>query len=359
MNGNPTISSFELEHHTHTNVLYIDNLISAADRLPHGDPFTYGATPLDRMTTLSQQIDVANTLQEFMSYGLPDEIPGSVKEYVRRTFVKRFHGRAAANEENYTTALKSKDELAKDQRLTAIITRAELGQASPTELLITRSLLGIRSVELACLTHPYGEPERMRILPVMRDAVKQHIELFGGAYQQNPETRYRVKEIIALENDKTNFRDGLLMTRKRTLATLSDGTVIRERSSFVLRTDEDSMLTEADIAALMAVDLKDPLYQDELVKAARLDEIAEILLDTDTFTQAIPISSTIYAYNPTTTAMIQERDEKLSQERRIEFARLWPNLAEAAQKGITLPGPSPYFEQEMDGMFYVGPELHD
>lgn len=359
MNGNPTISTFESEHHTHTSALYIDNILNSADRLPKGDPFTYGATPLDRMTTLSQQIELANTFQEFMSYGLPEEIPAEVKEYVKRTFIKRFHGRAAANEENYTTALKTKDAFAQDMRLTEIITRAELGKASPSELLIVRSLLGIRSVELACLTHPYGEPERMRILPRMRDAVHQHIELFGGSCAPNPETRYRVKEVIGFDGGDASFRNGLLMTRKRTLAELSDGTIIRERSSFLLRTDEHSLVTEADIAALQSVDLSNPAYQDELVKAARLDEIASVLLEMDEFTQAIPISSTIYAYNPMTTQLIYERDARIAEERRIEFARLWPHLAEAAEKGIMLPSPSPSVDEALNGIFYVGPDLED
>jgi len=357
MNKEPTVTTQESGHLTQTNVLYIDNLLAASERIPHGEPLTFGATPLDRIRTLKQQLDLGVSLQAFTMNGLPDDVPLPTIDYVHRTFMKRFHGRSEANEENYMTALHTKEEFTDDPTLLAMIDRGELGHASPTELLIIRQLLGIRSVELACLTHPYGG-DRIKMLPTMREAVREHVEMFGGNYCDEPETRYRVKEVIGLDEGDDSFRNGLLMTRKRTLATLYDGTVIRERSSFVLRTDENSLLTADDIDALKSVDLKSPTHEDQLVTAAHLDEMVSMLLDMDEHSLAIPIATTIYAFNPETAEKIRERDQALLEARRAEFMKQYPMIA-AAMNGARAHAattPDKVFEIEDGGILYVGPK---
>lgn len=334
----------------------LTDLIERSSQLPKGEPYGYGATPLDRMATLGSQRELALTLQGY-TLSIPDDVPLTVADYVHRTFMGRFYGRAEANEENYTTSLRTKEDFADNKAIQAMIARGELGYASPTELLILRDLLGIRSVELACVTHPYGE--RIEMLQEMREVVAQHVRLCQGEYDPNPPTRFRVKEIIGLAEGDASYTNGLLMTRKRTLATLADGTTIRERSSFVLRTDDQSLLNSVDIAALKNVDITQHDYQDKLVEAAHLDEMAVILLKSNLFSQAIPISTTIYAFNEATAQEIHERDHMRLLERRAEFAKQYPVLAAAAAQNYTTPSAEVFDDIEGSGMLYVGPKITD
>lgn len=345
------------EHH-----LFVDNILLRAETLPKGEPETFGATPLDRVATLSQQLELATSLQVYTLKDIPETIPLDIIDYIHRTFLKRFHGRAEANEENYTTSLTSKEAYADSPKLQKMFQNTEVGSASPTEILLTRQLLGIRSAELACLTHPYGS--RIEMLDEMRSAVKTHVEGFGGTYYQNPETRYRVKEIIWNESDQLDTETekqmrGLLMTRKRILGQTLDGTIIRERSSFVLRTDPDGVLSEDERSSLSQVELKSKTWQDDLVKAAHLDEIAALFLEENEYSLAIPISSTIYAYNLETTQLVEEKIIQERAKRREAFARTSPMLAAAAWGGrLSEEGVDLEFGDEANRshIYYVGPE---
>lgn len=355
MNNNPetSIISGGAEHNPVVHHLFVDNILARAEALPKGGPFTYGATPLDRTATFSQQLELATVLRKFTLSDLPEEVPLETIDYIHRTFLERFHGRAEANEENYTTALVPKETYADKPGILSLFEKAELGTASPTEILITRNLRGIRSAELACLTHPYGA--RIEMLDEMRSVVQDHVEGFGGTYYDTPETRYRVKEVVWSEDESEDRMLGLLMTRKRTLGQILDGTIIRERSSFLLRADEGGFLTDKDLEQLESVDLSSKTWQDDLVQVARLDEIAAFLLDNDEHTLAIPISSTIYGYNLDATRQIEERDATEKQHSREKFATEFPNLAKARWDQTEV-------EVEVDGgiqrIHYVGPKLN-
>ena len=319
------------------------------EKLLHGEPLTWGATPLDRVSTLHQQIDLLAELQVYTYCDIPDDIDMEIIDYVHTTFAARFHGRGEANEENYMTAL-NPSEAVFSPEIIEMFKRGELGVASPAELLLTRGLKGIRSVELACLTHPYGERIE-ELLEVMRVAVQEQVEFMGGSYYEEPETRYRVKEIIGYEKGEEKFDKGVLMTRKRTLGLMPDGTIIRERSSFVLRLDDTMPLTDAEREALESVDLSQPDWQDTLVEVGRLDEIADILLKMNEYSLAIPIATTIYAYNPETTRLIEEREARVSTERKTLFAKTHPILA-AAMEGSQNKLRVVEFR---GGMYYSGP----
>jgi hypothetical protein len=317
-------------------------------RLPHGEALTYGPTPLDRVSTLGQQLDLAKELQQHTYRDIPEDVPLEIIDYVHTTFIARFHSRAEANEENYVTSLNT--DAVFSPEILDMFYRAECGIATPAELIVTRELKGIRSVELACLTHPYGKRVE-NVLPEMRDSVKQHVEYLGGTYFEDPETRYRVKEIIGHPKGQEEFDKGMLMTRKRTIGIMPDGTVIRERSSFVVRLDENTMFNEDDIKALESVDLSQPDWHDELVKAGNLDEIVPLLLESNLFSLAIPISTTIYAYNSETAKRIKENYSVAFAQRQTLFADQNPSITEAKNNGP----PSTRNPQEIYGVHYVGP----
>jgi len=292
-----------------------------------GDPLTWGATPLDRMSTLQQQLELVIDLQEFTYRHIPDDIDMEIIDFVHTTFAARFHGRAEANEENYMTSLNATDAVFSPEIIEMFI-RGEHGHALPAELLLIRELKGIRSVELACLTHPYGTRIE-EYLEVMRKSVKDQVEFMGGSYYDEPETRYRVKEIIGYAKGEEKFDKGVLMTRKRTLGVMPDGTIIRERSSFVLRLDDIMPVTDEERKALESVDLKSEDWQDELVRAGKLDLLADILTKMNEYSLAIPIATTIYAYNPNTALLIEDRDARKLAEDKALFAKEYPIIAAA------------------------------
>lgn len=332
-------------------VIDLTTFFDNSEQLQCGTPLTWGATPLDRMNTLQQQLELVVTLQELTYRDIPDDVDMEMVNYVHTTFTSRFHGRAEANEENYMTALNASDDQFSPKVLN-MFKRGEQGHASPAELLLTRQLKGIRSVELACLTHPYGK-RIDELLEEMRETVRSQVESMGGSYYDEPETRYRVKEIIGYEKGKEVFDKGVLMTRKRTLGIMPDKTVIRERSSFVLRLDEVMPLTSAERDALENVDLSQPDWQDKLVEAGGLDEVADLLLKINQYSLAIPIATTIYAYNPKTARLVEERKAAQLADRKALFTETYPILA-AAMCGQENKLRVNEFR---DGMFYSGPKI--
>jgi hypothetical protein len=283
-------------------------LLRALQESPRGDALTYGATPLDMELNADDQAIVRMTLRK-MTTEAPDTIPLEIISHVQDTFEERFNNRSKANDENFKSSLRYEqlDELEPDER--ELVTKAIYGQASPAELILVRDILGMSSIELACLTHIYGEHIN-DILPTMRDAVHYGVVVFDGEYYQKPQERFRVKEVI-LDGDSVDAQPlGFVMTRKRTIGRLPDGTIIRERSSFILRTDKESELY-AVLGPFVARELNAMLLlsgenQDEAMAESESLGIIMRLLDTDKFDEAIPISTTIYAYNPKTEKRIRK-----------------------------------------------------
>lgn len=288
-------------------LMVFGELLQAILEAPKGTPFTYGATPLDQIVSLKDQQEVHSELQK-LTYSVFQTVPMEVAAYVHDTFSRRFFGRGEANNENFVTRL-VQDYQHLDEPIVAMIERGRRGEASPAELILIRDVLGIRSVELACLTHPYGE--KIELLDDMRKAVKDSIVLYEGEWDEETESRYRIKDVVGLEDENLLINDqapGLLMTRKRTLGWLPDGTEVRERSSFVLRIDEQSHLFQL-LGPEAIVDLR-KIYeltgdeQEEALKPYKL--ILEELLNEQMFEfdEAIPISTTIYAFNKQTSDQV-------------------------------------------------------
>lgn len=330
-------------------------LLEVAKSLPAGQPDTYGATPLNHPAAYYQQQEVFEGLQTIVDNEIPNSIPSVVVEHIQNTFPARFHGRSAANQENYISALREKDEYSDDCALQELFECGEMGRATPAELLIMRQLLGIRSVELACLTHPYGK--RMNVLEEMRDAVKENVEQMGGAYFDDPETHFKAKAVVGLNGTTIDHSTGIFMTRKRTLGEMPDGTIIKERSSFVLRTDQASTVSAEDVSQLNRLNPWHPDWQAHAVAVGRLDEHAKVLLDDNHYDLAIPISSTIYAFNPETTRLIQERDNTERQARRRAFqdelVTHFPAITEAIAQANQQRASRLATARDINGMLYV------
>ena len=293
-----------------------EDIIQAVAELPKGKPDTFGATPLDRTRTLQQQLELEKTLRK-RTYNLPSGVSLKIASYLQMIFAQRFHNRAEANEENYQSSLENGADYLTIPGVAEMYDRGELGEASPAELLLIRGMKKIRSVELACYTHPYGNG--IETLADMRSAVQTNIEFLGGVYDENPEKRYRVKDIV--KDHENGDVLGYIMTRKRTLGYMPDGTEIRERSSFLLQVDGDI------IEDMYGGEIKSFLNEDDLVMDfLHLDDISDALLEYDQFSAAIPISSTIYAFNREDEKKVHLQTEAIRTIERNKFAEEYPLL---------------------------------
>jgi len=310
-------------------------ILEQARDIPRGAPETFGATPLDHASAYDQQCVLLDAMGELLKTDIPSDIPEEIVKYMEDTFSARFHSRGTANHENYLTALHAEDEFQSTPVTMEMIERAKLGHASPAELLLVRETLGIRSAELACLTHPYGK--RIEYIDVMRDSVRQSVELLGGSYYEDPETRYRIKGAVNERYWEANYSEGFFMTRKRDLGLMPDGTVIRERTSFILRSDENGALPSSNLEAIRSLDIKDKTWQDDAVRIGHLDQIAAGLLEADEFSLVIPVSTTIYAFNPETASEIETVQQEKREQRRValqhdiqaRFPALFAHMQEA------------------------------
>lgn len=346
----------------------LNELIECASGIPRGEPWTYGATPLDQRSGLikEQQKKLLTDLFHEYIYKVPTGVSLEIASYVSDTFSERFHSRMSANGENYETSLIKKGVYGDNYQVMEMLSRAEQGYASPAELLIVQKLLGIRSIELACLTHPYGE--RIEQLQDMRGAVAESICVLGGEHVENPTERYRIKDVILRDVPREEWATvyalsnkqrlhvaeqyggviGLLVTRKRDLGYMPDGTVVRERSSLVLRTDDNDIISEKEHHLLQNEDSSD--WEDAALKTSGLDISIRELMQADQHTTAIPIASTIYAFNREIARKVYAK-----QDEQINGTITTPidmEYAEAALQELR-------YAQNFGDMFYIGPEIND
>lgn len=334
-------------------------LLATAEQAPKGRLDTYGATPLDHQLAAAQQWGLLDNLKPLVYTEIPEETPDHIAEYMKDTFEARFHKRGIANHENLLTALHPYEATGDDPELDALVERALMGHASPAEVLIARELLGIRSAELACLSHPYGK--RIEYLDEMRDAVRESVEMLGGVYDEDPETRFRVKGTVGMVYDHVDeVSKGFFMTRKRTLGMMPDGTTIRERTSFVLRTEYNGV-PFVDLAEIRRLDPQSPTWQEDAVRAGDLDTIAAELMEADAFNLAIPVSTTIYAFNYETADAISQRSkeehdarvEELNRDMSIRYPALSAEMAKSRAKRAAKD--ALHKTTNIGDMYYVGP----
>ena len=347
----------------------LEVLIDIAACNAKGTPDTFGATPLNQFTTMHQQAELMGKLSVYAEYA-PEDVPPQVAEFVRQTFRERFVARGVANDENFNTSLLSKRHYADNHDALALIDRAEQGSASPAELLLVRQVLGIRSVELACLTHTYGRRLQEGLLDQMRSTVRSGVLLMEGKYEEDPQPVLRIKDVILNNvdtNDMANVYSlsnqeriavsaqyggiaGILITRKRNLGKMPDGTIIKERSSLILRADEKSMVTKGDVEALIRCTAEG--WEDTALQDTELDQLVLDLMETNKYSYAIPISSTIYAYNVETEKMVFSKQATNKNTAYEQEQLRAPALVEASSETQA----NRWKMSDVNGMAYFGPE---
>jgi hypothetical protein len=317
--------------------------LAALAEIPRSTYLGWGATPLDTFSVeglFGLQRRVHDVLLKRRVLHVPPEIeatiPSETRKYVEFNFTSRFWGRVHANSENHQRRLQ-KDFSGLDDTQKEIFNRALRGAANPAELLYVQSMLHIPSIELGCITHPYGTHTDK--LEEMREAARLSMELFGADVRPEAELQdvFAIKQTDQVTNvvdrpplidargyprkafsgEQANMhlRDAVVVTRKRDHGVLPDGKVVRERTSFVFR---PALLDPRLAEAMQKVDLayNDRALQqlNEIAQSMELDGVFADLIKEKMFDIIIPLSTTIYSFDRKIIAEIkrQEARQKLA-----------------------------------------------
>lgn len=270
-----------------------------------GEPLTWGATPLVLTQEVTdQQRDVKREIDTlFDDVNVPEFVSLRLADYIYSLNMSRTFNRESKNQESFIYREKMNlDGLPLE--VIEVAERAMAGHASPAELLCIQKVLGIPSIELASLTHPYGQ--RIELLKEMRPAVNEAIELTGGTLVKDIPPTFKVK---ACDNPHDSAQmEGIHITRTTIFGYLEDGTEICERSSAVILIDQLPLDVAQAIRAVPYTDHK--LWTQQVARACQLLELAPELLDDNEYTTAIPVSTTIISVNAKLEALLLDDETK-------------------------------------------------
>ncbi|MBC7565156.1 hypothetical protein H7100_02945 [Candidatus Saccharibacteria bacterium] len=255
-----------------------------------GEPLTWGATPLGADSDVRmKQLGVKRELSALFDVDhVPSYISPELAEYIDVLNMSRTFHRETRNVDSFNYREKM-DLRGIPLEALEVLNRALTGYASPAELLFLQKLLGIPSIELASLTHPYGQ--HIELLKNMRPAVNEAIILMGGVLVRGINPIFQVEGCDNLNN--ISAMQGIHMTRKTAFGYLEDSTEIVERSSFVILLDQ---LPDGRADAIRAVPYG-PHWSRVVGRVCGLSELAPILLNQDQYDKAAPVSTTVLAVN--------------------------------------------------------------
>jgi len=290
----------------------------------------WGATPLDAyhdQILSRQQTNVRKKLEQRARFVPPEvgEIPEEVRAYVAQNFLTRFNGRTLANRDNFSRRIHTDpSEFTADEEM--VLHKAMWGHATPAELLYLRCKLGMGSIELGCITHPYGT--HTANVEEMRDSVRAAMRMFmvddEPTEEEDLEWTFAVKQadnLLDSQNQSMYLRSAFVVTRKRDFGVLLDGSKVRERTSFVVRIDDESEFDQAVANNMRRVPLmRNNDAMRHLTIAGKLDKVLPPFIKEKRFGTVIPLSTTIYAFNRQTEARIETRDKEIEQELAMQRA---------------------------------------
>ena len=284
-----------------------DRLMSDISSNSRGELDTWGAMPPDSFSydlhLQKQRRDIYNWRAELIDKHRPSWMSDSLFKYVQFAFINQLNTIKMANYNNFCTRKNSDiDNLKPDER--NMFDKMMQGGASPAELLYLRNILGIDGIELGCVTHPYGE--RIDYLTPMRESVNQAADIFDG--KDINKTRYKVVNTdVILHPANEQISEAYYMTRVKDIAQIFDDTIIRERSSFIVRVDKESNFNQSLAERIRNVDLHD---KNNFIKRKRKLTIFPVILEhtravkevenslnNNDFETVIPLLTAVYASN--------------------------------------------------------------
>ncbi len=258
---------------------------------PVGEPLTWAPSPLKFQAEISeQQHEVDVVLPKYFSKRhAPRWASPELRSFMFDTYNARRVRRNELNQVNYLCRAKTDLDDINVIEL-GMIHRGETGHASPAELMHIQARLGIPTVALGSLTHPWGDPERMQLLNNQRASINEAIGMHGGTFLRK-RARYEVLTSDSLPRpQETRF---LFMSREIDLARTYKDTEIIERSTFALDLERlDSHVAEVVRGIKFGED-----WADLVRGAAKLDTIVPSLLDANEYQIAIPSSTTTISRN--------------------------------------------------------------
>lgn len=294
-----------------------------------------GATPLagaEYPDVQKMQALVKKELLRRIIRSAPEGTSLPVRSFMVHSFLTRFQGRASKNYDSYA------ERLVKNPPADPLFAESHEGGLRGTEppegLLIVRRTLGMRAIELARLTHPYGA--MIDQLDVMREEVATAITNQGGVLfdPEDYHEKYKLRSTgLLLDPERNEQVMSLLITRRRDFGMVDDDTLVMERSSFIVPVYEGSEydpVLSKQMRQVPMMDNPDRIHQ--LEEAGRISEVVPDLLKANNFTAAIPQSTTIFGYNQATDRLIEQEKERIACENRRKFARQHPQFTRVIEE---------------------------
>lgn len=305
-----------------------------------------GATPLagaEYPDVQKIQAQVKKELLRRIIRSAPHDTPLPVRSFMVHSFLMRFANRDSKNYDSYTERLFQTAPADTDLDFSNCHERALRGTASPEELIIVRRTLGMKAIELARLTHPYGV--MIDRLNGMREETATAITGQGGVLfdPEDYNEKYKLRSTgLLIDPERREQVMSLLITRRRDIGMVDDDTLVMERSSFIVPVYEGSEYDPVLSKQMRSVRMIDnPHRIQELEEAGRIKDVVPELLGSDNFKAAIPQSTTIFGYNQSTDLQVVANRERISNERKLYIAEKYPEIAKARLEYMRQNGHTP------------------
>ena len=290
---------------------------SALQKRPTWD--TWAASPIDpyyNAKIRKMQLDVQNTILDRVDQSAEEMcLPDKLVSFIEGASLQRFQHEMQLNHVSIESARHAYGDDAPIYDIKQAYVHAINGDAMPSELLTIRERFNMPSVELGKISHVGAKG--IEHLHTMRKKVSEEITSRGGLMYDQPEQQFRVDftdaTFLYSPASESGDSDGvkinyLTMKRKRVIGVLPDMTEIVEKSTFVLRVDEESPVDNQICQKIREIPseyfVKIDQLQERLQAIPDINEFLDFLLTSNRYDVAIPINTTIYAKNEETIADI-------------------------------------------------------
>lgn len=282
-------------------------------------PDTWAASPIgvDQASVSRHQATLVLTLAERAEHAAHRlKLPKDLRDFLYISVMQRFHHESALNHQSYSQRLNSAAEGFPLELLSAYDHSAR-GDALPGELIDVRSALGMPSVELAKLSHPCEVTNQE--LGKMNRAVRSAVEVHGGEFLEDaPKLTAISCDATFFDQDNANY---IIMNRSKNIARLPDGTLVRERSQFIVRIGglhELSLDASNSLRRLIrSTGLKTDGWQQLVVDIDGLNDALERAYNESNYGVVIPMSTTVFAVNAETRKAVEENQRHIRRRRSI------------------------------------------
>jgi hypothetical protein len=295
----------------------------------------YEPTPLFLNLVKDRQSVIRDQMLDILENRRPDYVSDELYSFIEIIYMSRDANRDVKNAESYGNRLFDEDTI-QSPLINDAIERAKYGTASAEELFVVAQTLGMSSIELAKLTHIYGY--RLEHIEAMRRDVAGAIELNGGEVFHGEDVEEGFT-LIGFDRTITNSNrpcHGLVMRRKRTVGRVDNYDVF-ERSSFVVNLDKKSgtklspdllrYLNNYEVNAKNEVIVKGkPVWSQDIMKNSSLRKEVKRCIERDDLVSVVPISTTVYAFNPEIEELQSIREEERRRKSREEFEQSAPSI---------------------------------